>query len=277
MSTEDSSNITPISDETLADIYQIFYKIPRAGAVGLSDGGGPFGFDIHVALQVDYLVRSYGCDSIVETGCFLGDTTAYLAMRYPQLPVLTCDVNSSHASFTRIRTSEAENVTVIDGDSGIILRSLLRPFQRPFVYLDAHWGPDWPLSRELSSINSGVVAIDDFWIDHPRFGYDTYGGIVCGPSLVANAYPEMPEMYVGNVDYVYGVPCLQVGRRSGTGYVARGLSTHPLEMSPMFARVDLQPSVRLPRWTDLTPKSARHAAVVTLRAGQTEAIDATAQ
>lgn len=56
----------------------VFYRTWRAGACRLSDGGGPFGFDIAVALLADGLISGFGCDAIAETGCFLGDTTAYL-------------------------------------------------------------------------------------------------------------------------------------------------------------------------------------------------------
>jgi hypothetical protein len=62
-----------------------FYRTGRAGACRLSDGGGPFGFDIAVALLADELISGYGCDAVAETGCFLGDTTDYLARRYPAL------------------------------------------------------------------------------------------------------------------------------------------------------------------------------------------------
>ena len=61
----------------------MFYRTWRAGACRLPDGGGPFGFDIAVALLADELITGYGCDAIAETGCFLGDTTAYPARRYP--------------------------------------------------------------------------------------------------------------------------------------------------------------------------------------------------
>jgi hypothetical protein len=53
----------------------VFYRTGRAGAQRLSDGGGPFGFDIAVALMVDELIREYDCDAVAETGCFAGDTT----------------------------------------------------------------------------------------------------------------------------------------------------------------------------------------------------------
>lgn len=96
------------TDTTLA----VFYRTERVGAVRLSDGGGPFGFDVTAALIVDDLLTGYSGDAIVETGCFLGDTTSYLARRYPDLPVYSCDNDARHVSFARHRLRAASNVTV---------------------------------------------------------------------------------------------------------------------------------------------------------------------
>ena len=94
-----------------------FYRTGRAGAGRLSDGGGPFGFDIAVALLADELISGYGCDAIAETGCFLGDTTGYLARRYPGLPVYTCDIEPGFCAFTARRLADCANVTVSREDS----------------------------------------------------------------------------------------------------------------------------------------------------------------
>ncbi|MCU1447952.1 MAG: hypothetical protein JWP02_122, partial [Acidimicrobiales bacterium] len=105
------------SDDRPSEILNVFYRVPRAGAERLSDGGGPFGFDITVALLVDDLITRCGCDALVETGCHLGDTTAYLATAYPQLPVLSCDIDPRSAAFTAQRVSKHSNITVTCQDS----------------------------------------------------------------------------------------------------------------------------------------------------------------
>ncbi len=84
----------PGLDETVS----VFYRTERAGACRLSDGGDPFGFDITVALIAGDLITRYGCDAVAETGCFLGDTTAYLARRYPHLPVYACGSERAQGS-----------------------------------------------------------------------------------------------------------------------------------------------------------------------------------
>ena len=67
------------------NVYRHFYRIMRPGASELSDGGGPFGFDITTALEFDFLIERYGCDAVIEAGCNVGDTTEYLARAYRRL------------------------------------------------------------------------------------------------------------------------------------------------------------------------------------------------
>ena len=216
------------TDETLG----VFYRVERAGTAYLSDGGGPFGFDITVALMVDDLVREYSCDAIAETGCFLGDTTVYLARRYPDLPVYSCDIDAQYAGFTAHRVAGRANARVECADSPSLVAAVSARHERPLFFLDAHWGQQWPLGHELAAITGGVAVIHDFDTGHPRFAFDTYEGTACGPTvLAAMLYP--PGLYfTPDPQTVWPLPCLQTGRRAGVGLVAVGLSTGPLERHP---------------------------------------------
>jgi hypothetical protein len=205
----------------------VFYRTGRAGARRLSDGGGPFGFDIAVALIVDDLIRGYGCDAIAETGCYLGDTTFYLARRYPSLPVYSCDTDAGRASFTARRLAGCPNAAVACEDSREMLARVTPRHARPLAFLDAHWGADWPLAAELDLLmaGSGIAVVHDFDIGHPRFSYDSYDGVPCGPLYLSRAAAPPPSRYY-TLDPAapLPVPCLQVGRRAGVGVVlGRGL------------------------------------------------------
>lgn len=200
-------------------LLECFYAIPRVGSFRLSDGGGPFGFDIAVACQVDHLVRTGELDGIVETGSFVGDTLEYLGRRYPDLPVVGIEIDAGYAEVARRRTSGLGNVDVRVGTSAELLPEVVSGLERPFVYLDAHWNDDWPLAAELGALTAGVVAVDDVDIDHPRFGYDQYGDIRLDVGLLSTLRPDL-EWFVGAPDADYPYPCLQVGRRTGTAYAA---------------------------------------------------------
>jgi len=104
------TKMTPDLDHQM--ILSEFYTTVRAGCVRLSDGGGPFGFDIHVALNIDYLINAYNCDAIIETGCFLGDTTEYFSKMYPNIPVYSVDIDPNFTRFTRERTKNYANTLV---------------------------------------------------------------------------------------------------------------------------------------------------------------------
>ena len=133
-------------------VYWNFYRVPRLAATELSDGGGPFGFDITTALEVDYLIAKYRCDAILETGCNVGDTTYYLGRTYPKLKVVTCDVLPKYTDAVAKRCAELPNVTVEALDSRAMLERWAGKFERPLFYLDAHWYEDWPLEGELALI-----------------------------------------------------------------------------------------------------------------------------
>ncbi|GAA3518190.1 hypothetical protein GCM10023075_80600 [Streptosporangium album] len=217
---------------TVADSVSVFYRVPRMGVERLADDGGPFGFDITTALAVDDLITLYGCDAVVETGCHLGDTTHYLARRYPSLPVYSCDLDPAYAAFTRHRVAGHRNARVEHVDSPALVAAAAGIHERPLFFLDAHWGPDWPLARELAAVAAGVVVIHDFDIGHPRFAFDVYGDLVCGPAMLA-AMSRPPEVYfTPDPAADWPLPCLQTRRRAGVGILTVGLDTAPLQKHP---------------------------------------------
>lgn len=207
------------------NVYRHFYKINRLAATELSDGGGPFGFDITTALEFDYLIERYGCDAIIETGCNMGDTTDYLARAYPALSIVTCDVVDKYVELVRRRVGFMPHTYVEKADSPDLIAKYKDRFRCPLFYLDAHWYDAWPLERELSLIDNGVVCVDDFDIGNPRFGFDSYNGVNCDGRMLGRFADKIPVHYTNNPDAMYELPCLQTGRRGGKAYfqINRGI------------------------------------------------------
>lgn len=203
-----------------SNVYQYFYKTFRLGGQELSDGGGPFGFDITTALEFDYLINRYGCDAVIETGCNMGDTTEYLARTYPDVAIVTCDVVDRYVDVVQRRVGFMPHTHVEKLDSPLMIEKFKDRFRCPLYYLDAHWYKDWPLARELGLIDNGVVCIDDFNIGDKRFGFDSYEGMECGPALLARFRDKVPHYYTNNPEANYELPCLQTGRRGGKAYFA---------------------------------------------------------
>lgn len=204
------------------DVFRHFYQTVRAGAVGLSGGGGPFGFDITAAVAFHDLVSAYQPDIIVETGCFFGDTTSYLARAYPDVPVWSCDIDAGCVAVTSHRTKAHANVRVVAEDSPTLVRRAVEQFVRPLLYLDAHGHAEWPLARELGAVHDGLACIDDFDIGNTRFAFDHYDGIRCDADYVLRASSRVQHVYAMNPDAEYPFPCLQTGRRAGKGVAPIG-------------------------------------------------------
>ncbi|MFB7260722.1 hypothetical protein ACFCXH_00945 [Streptomyces nojiriensis] len=203
-------------------VYDNFYRVERAGAVRLRDGGGPFGFDISKAVMVDDLISAYRCDGLVETGSFLGDTSVYLARTYGDIPLWTCDIDPVFSQVAGHRLSSYPHARCEATDSPTLVEEANARFTRPLYYLDAHWEQEWPLSRELAAITHGIVIIDDFDIGHHRFSFDTYQGRACGPEMLRPLVDTLPVYYTLSPEAATPFPVLQVGRRSGIGVVAYG-------------------------------------------------------
>lgn len=219
-------------------VFKYFYRVNRLGATQLSDGGGPFGFDITTALEVDYLVNRYNCDAIIETGCNVGDTTLYLGRRYPGLPIVTCDIKDEYVQTTRRRVTGRTNVIVEHANSPDLLTHYKDKFRCPLFYLDAHWYEEWPLERELSLIEAGIVMVDDFDIGHPRFGFDEYNGVRCGPEMLQRFHEKIPYYYTNNPEAIYEFPCLQNGRRGGKAFFPVGQAQDYFQFCRYFVRRD---------------------------------------
>jgi len=145
--------------------------------------GGPFNGQTFRRRLFDRLVSSMNFEYIVETGTHRGTTTEYMA-RSTQVPVYTIEADPKLAGFAWVRLRRLRNVHIQLGDSVESLKLILgSPRMRSglgFFYLDAHWGADLPLAREVSMIvNScqrAVVMIDDFRVPGDEgYGFDDYG------------------------------------------------------------------------------------------------------
>lgn len=220
------------------NVYRHFYRTFRLGAAELSDGGGPFGFDVTTALEFDFLIDRYQCDAIIETGCNAGDTTEYLARTYPHLSVVTCDVVDKHVELAHRRVGFMPHAHVEKIDSPDLISKFRNEFRCPLYYLDAHWYKSWPLERELKLIENGVVCVDDFNIGHPRFGFDEYDGVECGPRMLGRFVDKVPHYYTNNPDAQHELPCLQPGRRGGKAYFAIGQQHDHMRHHRYFKRYE---------------------------------------
>lgn len=119
-------------------------------------------------------LRRFGLHQFVETGTHLGDTVAYVAQDR-QVYATSIELDDAYYQAASRRFAGYQNVTILHGDSGLILPQLVRQLSEPALFwLDGHYSGgvtgkgeiDTPISAELSAIlDSGikghVILIDD--------------------------------------------------------------------------------------------------------------------
>jgi hypothetical protein len=145
--------------------------------------GGPFNGQRHRQRIVAEVLTTYAPAAIVETGTFRGTTTAHIATRFPG-PVFTVERLKRNYGFAKQQLSRYPNVRLECGDSVEFLERITArgelPSGRVLYYLDAHWGEELPLSKEIDTVfkarPDAVVMIDDFQVpDDPGYAFDDYG------------------------------------------------------------------------------------------------------
>jgi hypothetical protein len=228
-----------------------FYTTPRKG-FNLSDQGGPFGLDIHFALEVDYCITEYDCDCIFETGTNAGDTTEFLAKQYPSKQIFSCEIDETYFKLAKERLSKYDNVTLFNESSEKSIENFTKEygakFNLPFFYLDAHWNDYWPIADELKNIDKGVICIGDFYLKRATLNeygrapvsygneYSVDDVIVLDSKVVLEAITPSTEIYVNNVENGdnYEFPCLQSLRRSGRSYFCKNIEEDKFKLKDFF-------------------------------------------
>lgn len=145
----------------------------------------PFNGDHFIGERIRELVAKHGVRTIVETGTYQGVTTRELT-RFGAELVVSIEKNDRWRE-----TSPELDWPLDDATAGIVFQAgdsreqlryiLCNEEDAPFLlYLDAHWGADWPLLGELSAIADAgikpVIVIHDFEVPGTDLGFDEYGG-----------------------------------------------------------------------------------------------------
>lgn len=120
-----------------------------------------------------YLQR-YGLKQFIETGTHLGDTLSYIAQN-KTVEAISIELDEAYYRVAVERFKNYRNITVLQGDSGVVLPRLVRELTQPALFwLDGHYSGgstaqgemDTPVSAELESILASpirghVVLVDD--------------------------------------------------------------------------------------------------------------------
>lgn len=146
--------------------------------------GGPFNGQVYRQTLFRTLVERLKPVAIIETGTYLGTTTAFMAEA--GVPIFTIETDPYSYGFAQGRLRQCPNVSLRLGDSRAELSALFSGSHRSirtqtlFAYLDAHWNADLPLVEELEIVfaqcSGAIVMVDDFQVPFDAgYGYDDYG------------------------------------------------------------------------------------------------------
>jgi len=128
------------------------------------------------------MVKAIAFDAIIETGTWLGNTTAYMRQTAGK-PVYSCELNPRFFALANMRLADLEDIHLELKDSRKFIqhhRQTELAGKTVFFYLDSHWYDDLPLGEELDLIGSCwkqyVILIDDFQVpDDAGYYFDNYG------------------------------------------------------------------------------------------------------
>ena len=166
------------------------------GRDGATDTVYPVGFhgDAYLLEVVELLLAR--SERFAETGSNVGSTLGWVARQHPDLPCLSCEPDSRSHDRATEHLSELDNVELFREPSGLFLDRLLRREVHRHAttfWLDAHGGDwEWPLEEEIRRISGrwdrAHVLVDDCRVPgRDWFGWDSYGGVDCGPELVLDS------------------------------------------------------------------------------------------
>jgi hypothetical protein len=164
----------------LVDRMMLAVRLDSAdGSARMAWGGGPMNGQRRRQEIFSHLM-ALDIDAIVETGAYIGSSTAHFARQ--GVPVFACDVDHKFLARAAVHLAELANVTLSLDDSRSFLRTLAVDrafsFERPLFYLDAHWEEDLPLADEIRIITgrwpSFVIMVDDFEVPGSDYAYDRY-------------------------------------------------------------------------------------------------------
>jgi len=182
---------------------------------------------------IQTLIQTYNIRTIIETGTFLGETTAYLSTLTPS--VHTIEINPFYHSLARTNITKWINDNTITpttpptlhyGPSSTILPDLIPTLQPPILYyLDAHWEPEHPLLNELETIgrtdNNPIIIIHDFQVPNTNLKYDfttsTFNihGDSGQPLNLQYIQPYLPPIYKTGYNYTYNNQDTALGDKIG--------------------------------------------------------------
>jgi hypothetical protein len=187
----------------------------------------PFNGDTFVCEEFLKLKEQYNIDVAIETGSCLFSTTKWLGENFKK--VYTIEINEEFAKYGRGKVSSMPNVVSEIGTSDLWLNELKNRISEEQIcifFLDAHWGNDCPLLRELEAIahfntkHPPIIVIHDFYTGDSELGYDEYNGQPFTWDWIKPSIQKIEELSEAkNFKYEYYYNKESIGAKRGVIYI----------------------------------------------------------
>ena len=139
------------------------------------------------------LIDTFEINYIIETGTYQGNTTQNLAINFPNIPIVTIEIDNKFYIKSKDKLLKYNNISCINSSSDNLLNVLLKTLKCNTIlfYLDAHGEEYWPLLDELDYIGENCkdnccIVIDDFKVPNRNFNYDVYKNIPLDINYIDN-------------------------------------------------------------------------------------------
>lgn len=134
-------------------------------------------------------------EQFIETGTSTGSTLVFIAKKYPQISLWSCEPDKKAYTFAQSKTKNLTNVNLSNKTSPKFLYNIAKnnpnlTSKDTLFWLDAHAnGFSWPLKKEVEFITTNFkksyIFIDDFLVpNRPWFGYDAYDDQICSMNFI---------------------------------------------------------------------------------------------
>lgn len=161
----------------------------------------PFNGDTFIEQEFISLKNRFNITTAIETGTCLGYTTLWLANNFEK--VYTIELNKTYVDIARAKFLQYPNITSIHGNSEDVLK-YLKIDSNAIFFLDAHWGNQCPLLKELYAICQlglrPVIAIHDFNVPGEGLGFDSFKGQPFDLNMIRRS---LKQIYGNDENYKY--------------------------------------------------------------------------
>lgn len=132
---------------------KLFYKLKNRIIKYFNKPIAPPSYEIKRAILAN-CTEQYDLNILVETGTFLGDTVEFFKKKFKS--IYSIELSEELARKANMRFENDDNITIIQGDSGKELSSLVNQFNEPALFwLDGHYSSEFFVGEEYIKTGRG--------------------------------------------------------------------------------------------------------------------------